>query len=141
MRALFIRDLKVMKALLLVFAMLLCGGVFAKDLTSNPIDGIFWKKPPSFAFNVKKILKDAHTSHTDITVVIETDESGKVVSVDVIKSSQILALDYYVVDAFKKAAFFPFLENGKYFPIKTEQTVVFIEDEESFKSKLIKFFK
>lgn len=44
---------------------------------------------------------------TSITVEVESDETGKVISVHVIKSSQILELDSHVVSAYKNASFYP----------------------------------
>jgi len=116
---------------------MLSGNTFANDKTSNPQDGILWKNVPYI--DGHNLLKGKPTS---ITVEVESDETGKVVSVHVIKSSQILALDSYVVSAYKNASFYPFVENGEYFPIRIQQTVDFISEEnESFKNKLIKFLK
>ncbi|NUG02407.1 energy transducer TonB family protein [Acinetobacter oleivorans] len=126
-----------MKFLLLGFVLMLCGNTFANNKTSNPQNGILWKNAPYI--DGHNLLKGKPTS---ITVEVESDETGKVISVHVIKSSQILALDSYVVNAYKNASFYPFLENGEYFPIRIQQTVDFIKEEnDSFKNKLIKFLK
>lgn len=126
-----------MKFLLLGLVLIMSGNTFANDKTSNPRDGILWKNAPYI--DGHNLLKGKPTS---ITVEVESDETGKVISVHVIKSSQILALDSYVVNAYKNASFYPFLENGEYFPIRIQQTVDFIKEENnSFKNKLIKFLK
>lgn len=126
-----------MKFLLLGLVLILSSNVLANDKTSNPQDGIIWKNAPYI--DGHNLLKGKPTS---ITVEVESDETGKVISVHVIKSSQILELDNYVVNAYKNARFYPFVENGEYFPIRIQQTVDFISEEnESFKNKLIKFLK
>ncbi len=128
---------KIMKFLGLGFVLIFCSNAFANDKTSNPQDGILWKNAPYI--DGHNLLKGKPTS---ITVEVESDETGKVISVHVIKSSQILKLDSYVVNAYKNASFYPFLENGEYFPIRIQQTVDFIKEEnDSFKNKLIKFLK
>lgn len=128
---------KIMKFLLLGLVLMLSGNTFANDKTSNPQDGILWKNAPYI--DGHNLLKGKPTS---ITVEVESDEIGKVISVHVIKSSQILKLDSYVVSAYKNASFYPFVENGEYFPIRIQQTVDFISEEnESFKNKFIKFLK
>lgn len=128
---------KIMKFLLLGLVLMLSGNTFANDKTSNPQDGILWKNAPYI--DGHNLLKGKPTS---ITVEVESDETGKVISVHVIKSSQILKLDSYVVSAYKNASFYPFVENGEYFPIRIQQTVDFISEEnDSFKNKLIKFLK
>lgn len=127
-----------MKILWVALFMVLCSNVFANDKTSNnPKDGVFWKNRPYI--NASNLLNGKSTS---ITLEIESDEAGKVVSVHVIKSSQILALDHYMVRTFENASFYPFQENGEYFPFRVQQTVEFhVDEKESFKTKLINFFK
>lgn len=78
---------------------------------------ISWARSPKSSYT----NKDLQGSDRNIVVSIEADASGRVINVQVIKSSGISTLDQKIIRSVQNAKFRPYKENGVAYPFKAEQ--------------------
>ncbi|ESK40784.1 TonB family protein [Acinetobacter nectaris] len=88
----------------------------AKDVTIGG-SGVQWSRSPKPSYEPSDLKGEPRS----IVVLIEADEKGKIVSVSVVKSSGVPALDEKILRAVRGAKFKPYMENGVAYPIKAQQ--------------------
>ncbi|MBF7683592.1 TonB family protein [Acinetobacter sp. B5B] len=79
--------------------------------------GVQWSLSPKPSYE----QSDLRGSPRSIVVMIEADEKGKIISVTVVQSSGVPALDQKILRAVRGAKFKPYMENGVAYPIKAQQ--------------------
>ncbi|RZF55801.1 TonB family protein [Acinetobacter halotolerans] len=100
---------------------------YAKNIEFINVDSrnLKWKKLPQISFNHSML--QGH--NRDLSVVIDVNEKGEVVSSRIKKSSYVVELDTFVVAEIKKSSFYPYEINGKYYPMRVEQPFKFYIDD------------
>ncbi len=76
-----------------------------------------WSRTPRPSYT----NRDLQGQTRSIVVMIEADETGKIINARITRSSGVPALDDKILRAVRSAKFKPYKENGVAYPIRAEQ--------------------
>ncbi|WP_151814926.1 energy transducer TonB family protein [Acinetobacter soli] len=79
--------------------------------------GVQWSRTPRPSYT----NRDLQGQTRSIVVMIEADETGKIINARITRSSGVPALDDKILRAVRSAKFKPYKENGVAYPIRAEQ--------------------
>lgn len=130
--------MKTFKKLLFTLFLIICGNAFAHEVSVKGLNTLQWKNYPYLRYS-NEILNNQDV--VNISILIEADEKGRVTSAHVVESSQNLDLDSMVVSAVKRASFYPYQENGIYYPIRAIQPFQLKPNNKTIWDKLFNIFK
>ncbi|ENX05605.1 TonB family protein [Acinetobacter courvalinii] len=113
----------ILKKILFFICLSLSVSVFSEEVSLPHYinNGPKWKEFPK----VDLSLINIQGREGEVITNIEANQKGIITSVQVLKSSGFQDVDQKVIEAVKKASFYPYQENGIYYPIRVEQSFVF----------------